>query len=120
MQCKDIQKKALSHTRSKSENIIVEFIKSFYDKEIIINTRKVLKKYELDIYLPDIKLAIEYNGIRYHSIELYKPKDRILKKSATVQVKPVMLALPLFADVQNNPKTNTDWYTIEYKDIRGY
>ena len=112
MQCKDIQKKALSHTRSKSENIIVEFIKSFYDK--------VLKKYELDIYLPDIKLAIEYNGIRYHSIELYKPKDRILKKSATVQVKPVMLALPLFADVQNNPKTNTDWYTIEYKDIRGY
>lgn len=40
--------------------------------------------------------------------------------NATVQVKPVMLALPLFADVQNNPKTNTDWHTIEYKDIRGY
>lgn len=91
MQCKDIQKKALSHTRSKSENIIVEFIKSFYDKEIIINTRKVLKKYELDIYLPDIKLAIEYNGIRYHSIELYKPKDRILKKSLLCRNKNIRL-----------------------------
>ena len=40
--------------------------------------------------------------------------------SATVQVKPTLLALPLFADVQGNPKDNTNWYTIEYKNIKGY
>lgn len=40
--------------------------------------------------------------------------------SATVQVKPTLLALPLFADVKGNPKDNTNWYTIEYKNIKGY
>ena len=39
---------------------------------------------------------------------------------ATIQVKPTMLALPLFANVENNPYTNTGWYTIEYKSVRGY
>lgn len=39
---------------------------------------------------------------------------------ATIQVKPTMLALPLFADVKNNPTTNTGWYTIQYKSIKGY
>lgn len=40
--------------------------------------------------------------------------------SATIQVKPTLLALPLFADVQGNPKDNTNWYTIQYKNIKGY
>ena len=40
--------------------------------------------------------------------------------SAKIQVKPTMLALPLFADVENNPSTNTNWYTINYKTIAGY
>ena len=81
IQNKEIQKRALSHIRSKSENIIVESLKSSYSKEINTNIRKILGRYELDIYLPDINLAIEYNGIRYHSIEMGKPKDRILQKS---------------------------------------
>lgn len=40
--------------------------------------------------------------------------------SATIQVKPTLLALPLFADVEKNPSTNQNWYTIEYKSIKGY
>ena len=40
--------------------------------------------------------------------------------SATIQVKPTLLALPLFVDVEANPSTNTNWYTIEYKSIKGY
>ena len=40
--------------------------------------------------------------------------------SATVQVSPTLLALPLFADVENNPKDNRGWYTIESKGIKGY
>lgn len=68
---------------SSNEIDLVNFIKSFYDKEIKTSVSNILKTkaYELDIYLPDIKLAIEFNGRRYHSIEMGKPKDRILKKS---------------------------------------
>ena len=68
---------------SKKENDLVDFIKQFYNKEIKTSITNILqnKSYELDIYLPDINLAIEYNGIRYHSIEMDKPKDRILNKS---------------------------------------
>lgn len=40
--------------------------------------------------------------------------------SATIQVKPTLLALPLFADVEGNPSTNQKWYTFEYKSIKGY
>lgn len=40
--------------------------------------------------------------------------------SATIQVKPTLLALPLFANVEGNPSTNTNWYTFEYKSIKGY
>lgn len=47
--------------RSLPEIEITEFIKTIYDKSIIVNTRNVIAPYELDIYLPDINLAVEYN-----------------------------------------------------------
>ncbi|MCI8465284.1 MAG: hypothetical protein HFI63_05445 [Lachnospiraceae bacterium] len=43
-----------------------------------------------------------------------------VEASATVQVKPVLLALPLFSDVERNPVENTNWYTIQYKNVKGY
>ena len=38
----------------------------------------------------------------------------------SVQVKPTLLAMPLFSDVEGNPVGDTNWYTINYKTIRGY
>lgn len=46
---------------------IYDFIKSFYNGEVIYNDWSVLKDKELDIYLPNINLAIEHNGLFYHS-----------------------------------------------------
>ena len=43
-----------------------------------------------------------------------------VKIDATIVVKPTLIGLPLFADVEHNPKDNTNWYTIKYSDIRGY
>ena len=40
--------------------------------------------------------------------------------TATIQIKPTLLALPLFADVEGNPSTNQNWYTIKYKSTKGY
>ena len=49
------------------ENDIASFVKQHYSKTIIRNTRFVINPKELDIYLPDIKVAIEVDGIWYHS-----------------------------------------------------
>ena len=46
---------------------VVDFIKSTYDGEILINKKTIIPPLELDIYIPDKKLAIEVNGLFYHS-----------------------------------------------------
>ena len=56
---------------SKSENKIYDYIKSIYNGKIIKNSRKIIKdnnhQYELDIYIPELKLAFEFNGNFWHS-----------------------------------------------------
>lgn len=59
---------------SQHEIEILEFIKSFYPGEIILNTRKVISPLELDIYIPKKKIAIEFNGCYWHSTE-HKHRD---------------------------------------------
>jgi hypothetical protein len=56
------------------ENQLYEFIRKIYDGEIIRNTKKIIHPYEIDIYLPDLKIAFEFNGIFWHS-------DRFKEKS---------------------------------------
>ena len=58
-----------SHVISRSETEIVNYIKEIVndDCEIITNDRTVLKGKELDIYIPSKKIAIEFNGLYWHS-----------------------------------------------------
>lgn len=53
------------------EQELYNSISSIYNKDIITHTHNVIYPQELDIYLPDINLAIEFNGIYWHST-LYK------------------------------------------------
>jgi hypothetical protein len=68
-------------TISKSEKEIVTFIKMLYNDEIIENDRTIIKNpktgkmLELDVYIPRLKKAIEFNGMYWHSDELTKIKD---------------------------------------------
>ena len=52
---------------SKAEREIVDFIKSFYKGEIIQNDRKILNGREIDIYIPELKIAFEYDGLFWHN-----------------------------------------------------
>lgn len=52
---------------SKGEKEVVKFIRSIYTGEIVENCRDVISPRELDIYLPELKIAFEYNGLYYHS-----------------------------------------------------
>lgn len=47
------------------EQEIVNYLNSLGISNIVTNTRKLISK-ELDIYLPDYNLAIEYNGVYWH------------------------------------------------------
>lgn len=68
---------------SKGEKEIVQYVSSIYNGNIIENDRSTIvnhltgKNLELDIYLPDINKAIEYNGLYWHSGRYQKIKDKI-------------------------------------------
>lgn len=68
---------------SKSQKSLYMFIKNIYKGEILYNTRKIIPPLELDIYIPEKKLAIEFNGVYWHSIEKQTDKfyhqDKSLK-----------------------------------------
>ena len=58
----------IDHYRNNSiEQKIIDTISKVYNKDIITHSRKIISPFEIDIYLPDIKLAIEYNGLYWHS-----------------------------------------------------
>jgi hypothetical protein len=59
---------------SDKENKLLNFIKDNYNKEIVSNSKEIIKPYELDIYLPDLNIAFEFNGLYWHN-ELYKSND---------------------------------------------
>ena len=63
-----------SYSTSGKEIEICNFIKEKYEGKIITNSRKIINPYELDIYLPDLNLAFEFNGLYWHN-ELYKDKN---------------------------------------------
>ena len=64
---------------SKEENTLYEYIKSIYDGSIIQSNRSILGGKELDIYLPDYKLAIEYNGLYSHQYRPSETKECLIK-----------------------------------------
>lgn len=57
---------------STAEREIVEFLQSLNIPNIITNTRDIITPLELDIYLPDFNIAIEYCGLYWHS-SAHKP-----------------------------------------------
>lgn len=52
---------------SYEEDTLYDFIKSIYNGPIERNTRKELDGKEIDIYLPEKKFGIEYNGLYWHA-----------------------------------------------------
>lgn len=53
-------------TLSKNEKEIIDLLKE-NNITVVEHDKKILKGLELDIYIPDRKIAIEYNGIYWHS-----------------------------------------------------
>jgi len=89
---------------SKKENEIYDFIKEKIT-DVKQNNRTILKGKELDIYIPSKQIAIEYNGLRWHSEEFGRDKWYHLNKTLECNNKGIKL-LQIFEDEY-----------IEHKDI---
>ena len=81
----------------KTQKNIYEFITTILiDGYIMNDTRKIIPPLELDIYIPSHKLAIEYNGVYWHSEE-YKPNDYHLNKTIECEKQGIQL-IHIFED----------------------
>ena len=63
---------------SEKEKEILKYIKTFYSNIILENNKEILNGLELDIYLPELKIAIEFDGTYWHADKrFYKADDLI-------------------------------------------
>ena len=88
------------------QNELLEYIKSIYSGEILTNSRSIISPLELDIYIPELKLAIEYNGNYWHSSE-QKDKSYHLRKTEMCEAKGISL-IHIF---------EYEWNNIELRNI---
>lgn len=69
-----------NHVSSINELEVLDFVKSIIGDVVVeTTTRKVIPPYELDIYIPEKKLAIEYNGVYYHCDDVLGKEYHITK-----------------------------------------
>jgi hypothetical protein len=87
---------------SNPEKELVAYIKEL-DQGILIeqNNRVLLRGKELDIYLPDYKLAIEYNGLYFHSESRIKDKQYHINKTKEADQAGIRL-IQIFSDEWEN------------------
>ncbi len=90
--------------KSYSEKELVDFVKSICSDEVMENTKRIISPKELDIYIPKMKLAIEYNGLHWHD-ENHVDKNYHLVKTNMCNEKGIDL-IHVFED---------DW--LEHKEI---
>jgi very-short-patch-repair endonuclease len=77
------------------ENQMSDFIKDNYTGTILEN-KKIINSFELDVYLPDLKLAFEFNGLYWHS-EIYKENNYHLNKTEECEKQGIKL-IHIFED----------------------
>ncbi len=101
-------------TISNKEREIVKYLREL---DIIVNTsnRTLITPYELDIVLPDYKIAIEFNGVHWHTEKYGKGKEYHLNKTKLCQKKGYRL-IHIFED---DYITNKDMILNFLKHITG-
>lgn len=72
--------KTRRHSQSQFEKEVINFLKNL-GINLLQNDRTIINPQELDIFLPDQKIAIELNGIYWHSEEHGKDKNYHLLKT---------------------------------------
>ena len=88
---------------SKDENEIANVLSDKYHLNVEQRVHSLIKPLELDIYLPEFNLGIEYNGLRWHSEKFGKDKNYHINKLKKCNEKGIDL-LMIFSDEYINHK----------------
>lgn len=83
-----------SNTISKTEDDIISVLNC---KDIISHNRNILNGKEIDIYIPSLKLGVEYNGLRWHSEEFEENSNYHLEKTERCEEQGIRL-IHIFED----------------------
>jgi hypothetical protein len=106
--CTECRSKMIS---SLYEDEIADFISTFYSGEPIRNTRSVISPKELDLYYPEKKIAIEFNGDYFHNEE-HKDEDYHYNKFKQCADKNIVL-ISIFENHWLNNKEEIKKYLID-------
>lgn len=90
---------------SNGEEEILHYLESISNTEIKTRDKSVLKGKELDIYIPEKKVAIEYDGLIWHSEKFGKDRNYHLNKTIECEKQGIRL-IHIFED---------EW--LEHKEI---
>lgn len=93
----ETNKNMINTFTSKSQEEIANYIKDVLKINIRLNDKKILNGVELDIFLPEHNLAIEFNGLYWHSEKLGKHKNYHLDKTIMAMNKEIKL-IHIFED----------------------
>ena len=87
--CPECKKNILSF----EEKILQKFILHYFNStDILFNTKAIIdSNLELDIYIPEKKLAIEFDGLYWHSTYLRKDKNYHLTKTKLCEKQGIQL-----------------------------
>lgn len=98
-------------TSSFYETDIANYISTFYNGTCIRNDRSVLHGKELDLYYPDKKIAIEFNGNYWHSEE-FKPNDYHYSKYISCRNNDIIL-VSIFENMWLNQEVKIKSYLLD-------
>lgn len=99
-------KKHPSRTQHKQRSVR-DFIEANYSGRVIINDRTVISPLEIDVYLPDLNLGIEFNGAHWHSyveIETAEQKEKHLRKLEACEAAGIRLIQIFETDWDRHPE----------------
>lgn len=83
---------------SYEEKEVTDFVKSICDSNVIENSRKIIYPKELDVYVPEKKVAIEFDGLFWHSeLNISEPSKYHLNKTNECEKKNIRL-IHIFED----------------------
>lgn len=92
---------------SKKETEVANWIRNIYNGEIQQSVKSIIYPYELDIYIPAKNIAIEFNGLYWHS-DIYKNHNYHQNKSMLCKEKGIRLIHILESDWDTKEKIVKD------------
>lgn len=100
--------------QSAAETEIFIFIQEIYDGMVDRQNKTILNGKHIDIYLPQIKVGIEYNGNYWHSIKSREPKNSKYHIAKTILAKESgVLLCHIFEYEWENNKQEMEQYLIQ-------